>query len=172
MYLFLVVIFPISLCFSRFLMMDMNNMMTTSARGNKDLYCVSPRHERQHKIWVGRARPVEPLPRSHEREVEILEFLRPIVQTFDQMTHHYSSKINYSMIMLQMLISNNSRFSLPSSSILMVFSSSPDALSTSFSHHNANFATRMKVHQIRHSYHGLKSSKCYGKVIHQFCKFS
>lgn len=68
------------------------------------------------------------------------------------------------MIMLQMLIFKNSRFHFPSNSILMAFSSFSSVPSSSFFHHNDQFSTRKKVHQVRYSYHGLKSSKCYGKL--------
>lgn len=61
-----------------------------------------------------------------------------------------------------MLISNN--FYLPSNFTSMACSSLSNISSSSFFHYNGHFATRKKVHQIRHSYHKIKSSKNHGKV--------
>lgn len=47
----------------------------------------------------------------------------------------------------------------------MACSSFSNVASSSFFHYNAQFSTRKKGHQVRQSYHGLKSSKYYGKVM-------
>lgn len=62
----------------------------------------------------------------------------------------------------QMLISN--KLYLPSSFTSMVCSSFSNVASSSLLHYNTHFSTRKEVHQVRHSYHEVKSSKSHEKL--------
>lgn len=62
-----------------------------------------------------------------------------------------------------MLIFN--KLYLPSSFTSMACSSLSNVASSSLFRHNAHFATRYKIHQVKDSYHEVKSSRSHRKVM-------